>query len=226
MLFLDFDGTLVDDTARHYAAYVDVIESTEIKGKAIPQKEYWGLRQEDKPWQEICKRSRLFPPRYKLYQERFEERLETPEFLTLDTIRPGVETALGKLYTKTPIVLVTLRRDPTNLESQVASLGLSKYFVTILSGAPKKGRRPDPDARWKHKAQLVRNRYRIPPVESLWIGDTETDVKAARALGFEVWLLEGGHRTKDKQIAADPDRIEADLSGALKYLLPGGRWQR
>lgn len=226
MLFLDLDGTLLDDQRRHYAAYVDTIESAEIRGKAIPLKEYWGLRVENKPWQEICKRSRLFPPRYKLYRERFEERLETPEMLTLDKLRPGVQTALGKLYTKTPIALVTLRRDGAALESQVASLGLSKYFVTILSGAPKVGRRPDPDARWKHKAQLVKSRYRLPPVESLFIGDTETDVKAARALGFDVWLLEGGHRTKDKQIEADPDRIEADLPGALKYLLPGGRWQR
>ena len=226
MLFLDFDGTLLDVERRHYAAYVDAIESPEIRGKAIPQKEYWGLRKENKPWQEICKRSRLFPPRYKAYQESFEARLEIPELLSLDTVRTGVVTALQKLYTKTPIALVTQRRDGEMLVSQIATLGLTKYFVTVLHGAPKKTRRPDPDARWKHKAQLVRTRYRLLPVESVYIGDTETDVKAARSLGFEVWLLEGGTRTKPKQIEADPDRIEADLAGALKYLLPGGRWQR
>ena len=226
MLFLDFDGTLLDVRKRHYAAYVGTIESPEIKGKAIPEKEYWGLRVENKPWQEIAKRSRLFPPRYKQYHEAFQERLETPELLTLDEIRPGVVTALGKLYTKTPIVLVTLRRDVDALESQVASLGLSKYFVTILGGAPPKTRRPDPDGRWKHKAKIVRDRYKLLPVESLYVGDTETDVKAARELGFEVWLLENGNRKKELQIKADPDRIEADLAGALKYMLPGGRWQR
>jgi hypothetical protein len=43
---------------------------------------------------------------------------------------------------------------------------------------------------------------------------------------FEVWLVEGGHRKKELEIKADPDRIVADLSASLRFLLPGGRWQR
>ena len=58
------------------------------------------------------------------------------------------------------------------------------------------------------------------------MGDTENDVKMAKDLGFEVYLVEGGHRTRDLQIKADPDRLVPDLPGSLKFLLPGGRWQR
>lgn len=226
MLFLDLDGTTLDVTKRHYATYVDVLGLSDIRGVPIPEREYWGLRREGKPWEEIVKRSRVFPPKYKLYQERFDERLETPEMLELDSLRTGTETFLGKMYTKTPLVLLTLRRDGEALESQLASLGIRKYFVTVLSGAPKLGRRKDPDARWKHKAHLIRARYKLPPTEALYIGDTETDVKCARELGFEVMLVEGGHRKKDLQIKADPDRIVADLPAALKHVLAGGRWQR
>jgi phosphoglycolate phosphatase-like HAD superfamily hydrolase len=103
---------------------------------------------------------------------------------------------------------------------------IDKYFVNVLAGAPTKQRRVDKDARWKHKAGLVRAYYKILPTESLYIGDTENDVKAARDLKFEVYLLENGHRTKELMMKADPDRIVPDLSGALKFLLPGGRWQR
>jgi phosphoglycolate phosphatase-like HAD superfamily hydrolase len=226
MLFLDLDGTLLDVTRRHYATYVDVLESPEMRGVPIPPREYWVLRREGKPPEELLKRSRLFPTKFKPFVERFEERLESPELLLLDQLRPGVETALGKLYTKTPIVLVTQRRDGEALASQLAGLSLSRYFVTVLFGAPPRLRRADPAARAKHKAELIRARYKLPPAQSVYVGDTETDVKTARALGFEAYLVEGGHRCREAQIKADPDRLVADLPAALKDLLPGGRWQR
>src|SRR5262249_21651895 len=141
-------------------------------------------------------------------------------------VRPGTETALGKLYTKTPIVLLAQRREAINLDTQLIALGIKKYFAAILSGAPERRKRVDPDARWKHKAKLVRDRYRFIPTESVYVCDTETDVKAARDLKFESYLVENGHRTREECIKADPDRLVPDLSGALKFLLPGGRWQR
>lgn len=226
MLFLDLDGTLLDDRARHHATYVEVLAMPDLRGNPLPEKEYWGWRRENKPIDEILRASRLFPTKFKTFIERFEARVEAPEMLALDVVRVGVETALGKLYTKTPIVLVSQRRDAVSLESQLSALGLRKYFVEVLAGVPPKLRRPDPDARWKHKAGLVRARYKILPTEAVYIGDTETDVRCGKDLGFETWLVEGGHRTKELQMKADPDRIVADLPGALKHLLPGGRWQR
>ncbi len=226
MLFIDFDGTLLDVSQRHYATYVEVLGMPDIRGVPIPQKEYWGLRIENKPVKEILKRSRLFPTKFKTFIERFEERLETPEMLGLDELRPGTVTALGKLYTKTPIVLVTQRRDGEALESQLAELKLKSYFVSVLSGAPPRLRRMDPKQRSKHKTELIKQRYRLPPTEAVYVGDTETDVQVARAFGWEVYLVENGHRKKDLQIKADPDRIVPDLPAALKWLLPGGRWQR
>ena len=226
MLYLDLDGTLLDCTKRHYATYVELLGQPQMRGVPIPEKEYWGLRREGKPYKDILKKSRLFPNKFKPFAELFKKRLETPEMLSLDDVREGVVTALGKLYTKTPICLVTLRADEEELKNQLASLRLDKYFAAVLSGAPPEPRRPDPNHRGQFKAELVRKRYRILPTQALYIGDTETDVKCARALGFEVWLLEGGHRKKELQVKAEPDRIEADLSASLKHLLPGGRWQR
>ncbi|MCK6552398.1 HAD hydrolase-like protein [Myxococcota bacterium] len=226
MLFIDLDGTILDVTARHYAVYVEALASPELRGQPLPEKEYWALRRDGKPWEELVKLSRLFPTKVKAFGERFDERIESPEMLALDTVRTGVETALGKLYTKTPIILVTQRKDDVNLENQLAALKLRRYFATVLSGTPEKLRRADKDARWKHKASLIKQRYKLLPTEAVYVGDTETDVKAAKSLGFEVYLVEGGHRKRELQIKADPDRLVPDLPAALKYLLPGGRWQR
>ena len=226
MLFLDLDGTVLDVRRRHYAAYISVCEMRDVKGTPIPDAEYWHWRRDNKPIADIIKATRVFPTKHKLYQERFDERLEAPDLLLLDEVRTGVETFLGKVYTKTPICLVTLRRDRQALESQLASMKLSRYFASVLAGAPPRPRRPSPSARGVFKAQLVRDRYKLLPEGSLYIGDTETDVQAARSLGFDVFLVEGGHRHKSLQIRADPDRIVADLPAALKHVLPGGRWQR
>lgn len=226
MLFLDLDGTVLDVRRRHYATYMALLRQPDLRGHPIPEREYWGLRREGKPIDVILKRSRLFPTKYQQFCERFEQRVETPEMLALDKIREGTETFLSKVFTKTPIVLITQRKDAEALKNQIASLRLARFFVTVLAGAPKRGRRVDKDARWRHKAQLVRNRYKLPPTESLYIGDTETDVKASRALGYDVFLVEGGNRTKELQMKADPDRIVVDLPASLKYVLEGGRWQR
>ena len=226
MLFLDLDGTVLDVRKRHYAAYVAVCEMRDVKGTPIPEAQYWHWRCAGKSVADIVKATKIFPTKYRLYQARFDERLEVPELLMLDTPRTGVETFLGKLHTKTPICLVTLRRDAEALESQLASMGLRKYFATVLAGVPPTPRRPNPTLRGEYKASLIRDRYKLLPTQSLYMGDTETDVQAARALGFDIFLVEGGHRSKALQMKADPDRIVADLPASLKYVLPGGRWQR
>src|SRR2546421_11716577 len=128
MLFLDLDGTILDDHARHYATYVEVLGMADLRGLPLPQKEYWGMRVENEPIDDILRKSRLFPTKFKTFAERFDARIETPEMLALDVVRPGTETALGKLYTKTPLILVTQRRDRTNLETQLAGIKLDTYF--------------------------------------------------------------------------------------------------
>ena len=226
MLFIDLDGTIVDVRRRHYAAYVSVCEMRDVKGTPVPEREYWHWRLQKKPLADLVAATKVFPTKRRLYQERFDQRLEAPELLTLDVMRPGVQTFLGKVYTKTPICLVTQRRDGEALHSQLASLGLARYFAAVLAGAPPEPRRPDPRLRAEHKAQLVKDRYRLLPAGSLYIGDTDTDVEAARRLGFDVFVVEGGHRHRDLLVKADPDRIVSDLPAALTFVLPGGRWQR
>ncbi len=226
MLFLDLDGTLLSIRKRTYAAYLGVLEQPDVRGVPIPERLFWEDRRRGKGWPEVLRASRVLPMKHRLFLERFQERQEAPELLGLDELVEGAFTFLGKVHTKTPIVLVAQRRDREALESQLADLKVRPYFVEVLAGTPPPTRRPDPTLEWRHKAALVRARYRMPPREALWIGDTEVDVQAARSLGLEVWLIEGGDSTKERLVAANPDRIEAHLPGSLEHLLTGGRWQR
>ncbi|MEL6186076.1 MAG: HAD family hydrolase, partial [Myxococcota bacterium] len=208
MLFLDLDGTLLRDERRHYAAYASVLETPEMRGVPIPSKEYWALRRKGEPWEGLLRRSRLLPMKFGGFREAFEAKREAPELLSLDTLAEGAKTFLGKLYTKTPIVLVTQRWDGGALEAQLEGLGVRSFFAETLHGAPRPERRPSPDRRGRHKAALVRARYRLLPNDAVYLGDTETDVQAARILGFAAWLVEGGHRDKARQV--NPIRVGFD----------------
>lgn len=226
MLFTDLDGTLLQVRQRYFAAYTMAIADRAIGGKAMPQREFWGLWQEAKSWEVALQRSRVLPMKYPLFKTRFEAAIESPELLSLDKPSEGLVTFLSKIYTKTAIVLVSQRRDGGALEDQLAALKIRKYFAEVLYGAPPPVRRPDKTLRPRHKAALVKARYKILPTQALMLGDTETDVQAARDLGFEVWLVEGGNRKRELQIKADPDRLVAHLPGSLEFMLPGGRWTR
>ena len=226
MLFLDLDGTLLDDRRRHYETYAEVLGRPEFRGMPIPEKEYWERKIRGEATDQFLRDARLFPTKFRKFREVFEARLESPEMLAYDELKEGSATFLGKLYTKTPIVLVTQRRQKNNLEAQLVGLGIRKYFVEVLFGGPSLPRRPDRTHRGKEKAKLIRARYKMPPTDSVLVGDSENDVYCAREMGWTVFLVEGGHRVRKLQMEADPDRLLPDLPAALKYLLPGGRWQR
>lgn len=226
MLFVDLDGTILDDRRRHYAAYEATLKQPDVKGIPIPEKEYWFWKQNQGGVDDLLKRSKLFPTKYKTYKERFPLLLESPDFLDLDVLRSGSETFLSRMFTKTPIVLVTQRRDGDALMGQLGLLGIQKYFVTVLFGAPEGPRALDSKQRGRHKAERVKARYRLPPTDSIWLGDTETDREAARIMGYRSVLVEGGHRSKTRLLRCEPERIVTDLAEVLSELLPGGRWQR
>jgi phosphoglycolate phosphatase-like HAD superfamily hydrolase len=226
VIFLDLDGTLLDDTERHYQTYLELCHAPDLKAVPIPKHEYWVLRRKGVSWEEILKKSRLFPTKFQHFRDRFEERVETPEMLTHNRLVEGAETFLGKVYTKTPIVLISQRNNAAGLETELHGYGVRKYFVTVLCGGPKRKRKDRPSDRGEQKASLIRQRYKMPPADALYIGDTETDVAVARAFGLTIFLVEGGHRSKEQLMKADPDRIVANLPGSLKYVLEGGRWAR
>lgn len=226
MLFLDLDGTVIDDAKKHYETYAALLRDPEFRGVPMPQREYWADKLDGKSWQDAARAARLFPTKFEAFRKAFEDYVESPEMLSYDSLRTGVDTFLGKMFTKVPIVLVTQRHSHPELLAQLDKLKVRKYFVEVLSGAPPHERKPTPKTRGEAKAELVKKRYRMPPTDSLWLGDSETDVHAARSLGWEVYLVEGGHLNRRRQIEADPDRLVADLPASLKHLLPGGRWQR
>ena len=86
------------------------------------------------------------------------------------------------------LVLATMRRHPERLNEQLARLGLGTLLDHVVVCEHRLG--------GIGKAQQVKNAVAgLYPEHCLWIGDTEFDVKAARALGCPACTVTGGERT-------------------------------
>lgn len=201
-IVLDLDGTVLDGSSRLYACYRGILED---HGYApVGFETYRRMRRE-----RVDRRQQLAVSRagaiYESFLSDWLERIEHPDLLALDRPQPGAARRLREWRGMgITLVLATLRRHPDRLEEQLARLGLAPLLDHVavcehrLGGA---GKAREVEAR-------VPDLY---PGECLWIGDTELDVEAARALGCPVWAVTGGERTEAYLASLAPDFLSPDL---------------
>ena len=224
MIFLDLDGTTLDVEERWYATYCEILAMPDMRGLPIPRRRFWENKRRQKSWEHTLSESRLLPTKC--------ERSSTASTMASRRTRrlPSIGFSVARMYCARESRYADRLRDPTTrrraLENQLALLDLRRYFVEVLFGAPPTTTRARGEGRGPGTAELIRSRYRLPPTDALFTGDTETDVHCARALGWQVFLVECGHRTRKLQPHADPDRGVLDLGSALVHALEGGRWSR
>jgi phosphoglycolate phosphatase-like HAD superfamily hydrolase len=139
-------------------------------------------------------------------------RLESRPYLAFDRLQDGALPALELLGKTHEQILVTLRHDPANLDWQLKTLDIVRFFSAVLSS----GDITDP--RWKMKWGLVTLHLKHRPdraARHLFITDTETDVRSAQELGFATVAVANGIREPSILEAAHPDRLFARTSDLL-----------
>jgi phosphoglycolate phosphatase len=201
-VILDLDGTILDGRFRHYACYRRILEE---RGYApVSLENYWRMKLE-----RANRRQQLAASGAEAIHEDFLhawlERIEQPDLLALDRLQPGVTEKLREWRDQgVQLVLATMRRYPERLDEQLARLGLGAFLDHVvvcehwLGGAG--------------KAQQVKDTVAdLYPEHCLWIGDTEFDVEAARALGCPVCAVTGGERTESYLASLSPDFLSQDL---------------
>lgn len=92
-------------------------------------------------------------------------------------------------------------------------LGLDKYFEIVVSGDTLPTKKPDP-APLLH----VANFFNIKPENSLMIGDSISDVKAARNANFRVAALTGGYNHGLDIRESNPDIVIDSMAELIKIL--------
>jgi phosphoglycolate phosphatase len=92
-------------------------------------------------------------------------------------------------------------------------LGLHDEFETIICGDTLEKKKPDPAPLLHAAAQLG-----VKPEESLMLGDSKSDVKAARAAGFNIICMSYGYNHGEDIRNYDPDVVIDSMAELPDYI--------
>jgi len=199
LLVFDLDGTLVD-SSRDIASAVNAALARVCPGRAtLPLDAVLSFVGEGaRTLVERCLRHAglgLSPEEVlPVYLECYAERL-------LDTTRlyPGIEEALDGL---TDPVLAVLTNKPGDMSRAILEgLGVAARFARVLGAGDGPARKPDPAGLHHLMAGLG-----AAPGDTWMVGDSATDVDAARAAGVRVAGVTWGFHPEALR-AARPDRL-------------------
>ena len=145
-----------------------------------------------------------------IFLELYRENTSGRSFL-YPGIREGLDYLQGAGY---PLGCVT-NKVAQFTEPLLRDLGVRDYFDIVVSGDTLPRKKPDP-LPLLHAAE----HFGVPPRDALMVGDSVSDVKAARAAGFGIICMSYGYNHGVDIRTAEPDAVMDSLI-EIKGLLEG-----
>lgn len=211
-IFFDLDGTLIDVSERHHRVYSATVD--DFDGTPLDKDNYWHLKRQKKPWKELLPLSDLDAGIEQDFLSKFIERIESVDYLKLDTLIDGATETLDHLSDKYECYLVSLRRNRDNLLQEIEWLGLAPHFKEILTG------HSETDG-YDKKIELISSF--LDSSRGLIIGDTEADIVTGQKLGMNTVAVKSGIRDENFLSAMQPDAMLESVKDLGDYMssLPG-----
>lgn len=201
-IILDLDGPILDGRLRHYKCYGDIL--VENGFTPLPVEEYWEMKRRrlDRHHQlAASKADGIYP----LFLQRWLQRIEEKSYLAADRLQPGIPEKLQQWKSQgIELILVTMRNNMENLHGQLRILGLLPLLDQVVAVGTDSGEAGKAEAARPHVE-------RSQKAAVLWVGDTETDIGAARRLGVRVCAVGCGLRTLEYLASLKPDFLVSDL---------------
>lgn len=181
-ILCDLDGTLLDDSGRHYQCYCDIVKK--FGGICVSKEHYWELKRN------MVKRTVLleetdFQGEYEDFAKSWIEWIEQDSYLEYEVAKHKLMECLAELKMQSNhLLLVTMRQNKDALMRQLDRMGITSYFERICSVSPLKE---------KTKSEVV------GPIESnkiLVIGDSEADEALAQEKNAQFIGMTDGLREK------------------------------
>jgi phosphoglycolate phosphatase len=153
----------------------------------------------------------LYEKAYAIFSDLYAKRL-----CVRSRLYPGVAEGLEALR-DLGVKLACVTNKPAQFtEPLLEQLGVSPSFGLVLSGDSLPRKKPDP-LPLRHAAEF----FAVTPAQSLMVGDSENDVKAARAADFPVVCVDYGYNHGHDIRVAAPDAVIHSLA-QLPALFQGG----
>ncbi len=204
MVLIDVDGTLVDSVP-DLAYCVDEM----MKQLAMPLRGEERVRQWVGNGVERLVRRALInqldgEPDEALFQKALPifEALYRENTSKRSCLYPGVKEALDFLKTTNVRLGCVTNKAAQFTLPLLKDLGISDYFELVVCGDTLPKKKPDP-LPLLHAAEKLG----ATPAESLMLGDSQSDVKAARAAGFNIVCMSYGYNHGEDIRNYNPDAV-------------------
>lgn len=148
--------------------------------------------------------ARAYPIFLALYTDNYSQRSRV-----YDGVVEGLEWMLAQGYR---LSCVTNKAEAFTLPL-LKDKGLHDYFEFVVSGDTCTEKKPHPMP-LLHAAELMK----VSPDNALMIGDSKSDVKAARAAGFHIFCMTYGYNHGEDIRDYQPDVVMDSMSELANYL--------
>ena len=218
MVLIDVDGTLVDSVPDLAYCVDEMMKQLDMPTHGEAKVRNWvgnGVERlvrraligklEGEPDEALYERA--YPVFLELYSENTSKR---------SCLYPGVKEGLEYLKSSGYKMGCVTNKAAQFTEPLLKDLGVSDYFSIIISGDTLPEKKPDPMP-LLHAAKF----FKVAPEQALMIGDSISDVKAARAAGFHIVCMTYGYNHGVDIRDAKPDGVMdsmAELPGLLAKL--------
>jgi len=206
-LIFDLDGTLVDSRADITASVLQALQSRGRASVLLPAAVGALVGQ---PLQAMLALAdpNADPAEISALAAAYREHY-TANCAVASRLYPGIREALAALRGRVPLACATTKR-PAQARCVLAAFDLLPFFQVWRGTSPDQRYKPAPDVILAAAADLG-----VPPGDVIYVGDTATDLQAARAAGARSAWVTWGYGDEAACRAEQPDlvlRDAADLS--------------
>lgn len=129
-------------------------------------------------------------------------------------LRPGTSEALARIGSAGVLAGLVTSGSRVRVENDLARLGISPAFSTLVCGEDALRKKPHPEALF-----IALSRLGLRAADAAYVGDSPEDIQMARAAGVFAVGLEGGFPNAEALRASAPDALARDLAEAMDILL-------
>ncbi len=122
-------------------------------------------------------------------------------------VYPGVTEGLDKLTARGMRLGCVTNKPERFTLPLLAKTGIAHYFEIVIAGDTLATKKPDPKP-----LLYAAERLDCPPTQALMIGDSKSDVLAARAAGFRIVCMSYGYNHGEDIRAMAPDAVVDSLA--------------
>lgn len=198
LIIFDFDGVIVESMPFSFS----------INKKDVPDLEYseWQSWFEGNVYDEI---------REDLSNDNYHDSFYKKYSVGIVNILPieGISEVIKELSKEHNLVIIS-SSDQSAIENYLKKYNLKKYFGEVLGRETHKSK--------VQKFNIILDKYRVKPAETLMITDTIGDIKEAREVGIRSLAVIWGVHCESKLLSTNPHfiaRKPAEIINGVKDLL-------